>query len=104
MIVDFMNNLIHGFLEDTEKLVNQIDLAIEQENFSTVQDHSHAIKGSAHSIGAASLALCASQIHDTAHAGILIGLPALGSELSYEFELTKTALNKYLEKLDSAIL
>jgi len=102
--IDFMNNLVHGFLEDTEKLVKQIELAIERENFSTVQDHSHAIKGSARSIGAASLALCASQLHDTAHAGILIGLPALCSELSHEFELTKTALNKYLEKLDSAVL
>jgi two-component system sensor histidine kinase RpfC len=98
---DFMNNLICGFLEDTEKLVKQIELAITQENFSTAQDNSHAIKGSARSIGAVSLAQVASQIEDNVHTGILIGLPALSSELSHEFELTKSALNKYLEKLDS---
>ena len=102
--VDFMNNLIHGFLVDTEKLVNQIDLAIEQENFSTIQDHSHAIKGSAHSIGAISLAQCATQIQDNVHAGILISLPALCSELSHEFVLTESALNRYLDKLDSTAL
>jgi HPt (histidine-containing phosphotransfer) domain-containing protein len=96
-----MNNLICGFLEDTEKLVKQIELAITQENFSTAQDNSHAIKGSARSIGAVSLAQVASQIEDNVHTGILIGLPALSSELSHEFELTKSALNKYLEKLDS---
>ena len=99
-----MSNLIQGFLEDTEGLVNQIELAIGQENFSTVQDHSHAIKGSARSIGAVSLAQVASQIQDNVHAGILIGLPALYSELSHEFELTESALNKYLEKLDSTAL
>jgi two-component system sensor histidine kinase RpfC len=102
--VDFMNNLIQGFMQDTEKLVKQIELAIVQENFSTVQDHSHAIKGSARSIGAVSLAQVASQIQDNVHAGILVGLPALGSELSHEFELTESALIKYLEKLDSAVL
>jgi two-component system, sensor histidine kinase RpfC len=102
--IDFMNNLIQGFLEDTEKLVKQIELAIEQESFSTVQDDSHAIKGSARSIGAVSLAQVASQIQDNVHAGILIGLPALSSELSHEFELTESALTKYLEKLDSAVL
>ncbi len=102
--IDFMNNLIQGFLEDTEKLVNQIELAIGQENYSTVQDHAHAIKGSARSIGAVSLAQVASHIQDDVHAGILIGLPALSSELSHEFALTESALNKYLEKLDSAVL
>jgi len=101
---DFMNDLIHGFLEDTEKLVNQIELAITQENFSTVQDHSHAIKGSARSIGAVSLAQVASQIEDNVHAGILIGLPALGSELSHEYELAEFALNKYLKKLASTAI
>ena len=101
---DFMNNLIHGFLKDTEKLVKQIQLAITQDNFSAVQDHSHAIKGSARSIGAVSLAQVASQIEDNIHAGILIGLPALASELSHEFELTEFALTKYLEKLDSTAL
>ena len=99
-----LGDLVHGRLEDTEKLVQQLGLAIETEKFRHVQDHSHAIKGSARRIGAASLAICASQLHDTAHAGILIGLPALCSELSHEFELTKTALNKYLGKLDSAVL
>ena len=102
--VDFMNDLIQGFLKDTEKLVKQIELVIAQENFSTVENHSHAIKGSARSIGAVSLAQVASQIEDNVHAGILIGLPALSSELSHEFELTKSALNKYLEKLDSTAI
>ncbi len=102
--IDFMSNLIQSFLEDTKKLVNQIEHAIDQENFSAVQDHSHAIKGSAHSIGAVSLAQVASQIQDNVHTGILIGLPALYSELSHEFELTESALNKYLEKLDSTAL
>ena len=101
---DFMNSLIISFLEDTEKLINQIDQAIEQENFSIVQEHSHAIKGSARSIGAVSLAQVASQIHDDVCAGIFIGLPALSSELSHEFELTNSALNKYLEKLVSLVL
>ncbi|MCK5525409.1 MAG: response regulator, partial [Thiomargarita sp.] len=89
---DFMNNLIFGFLEDTEKLINQIDLAIEQVNLSTVQNHSHAIKGSARSVGATSLAQCASLIEDQAQTGALYKLPALSSELHHEYNLTRSTL------------
>ncbi|MCK5668930.1 MAG: response regulator, partial [Gammaproteobacteria bacterium] len=101
---DFMNNLIFGFLEDTEKLINQIDLAIEQVNLSTVQNHSHAIKGSARSVGATSLAQCASLIEDQAQTGALYKLPALSSELHHEYNLTRSTLIEYIKTLDSASL
>ncbi len=102
--VDFMNNLIFGFLEDTEKLINQIDLAIEQVNFDTIQNYSHAIKGSARSVGATSLAKCASLIEDQAQTGALYKLPALSSELHHEYNLTRSALIEYIKTLDSASL
>lgn len=101
---DFMNNLIFGFLEDTEKLINHIDQAIEQVNFNTVQNHSHAIKGSARSVGATSLAQCASLIEDQAKTGALYKLPALSSELHHEYNLTRSALIEYIKSLDSAAL
>lgn len=102
--VDFMDDLIQGFLEDTQKLVNQIELAAEQEDFNTVQDDSHAIKGSARSIGATSLAQCASLIEDQAQAGALYKLPALCSELHHEYNLAQSGLIEYLKTLKSAAL
>ena len=73
-------------------------------DFSRIEDHSHAIKGSARSIGATSLANVASQMQDEIQAGIFINLFSLSSELGHEFELTESSLIKYMEKIDSAIL
>jgi len=101
---DFINNLIFGFIEDTKKSIVLIEHDINDNNFSRIEDHSHAIKGSARSIGATSLAQVASQIQDDIQAGILINLPSLSSELGHEFELTESSLIKYMENIDSAIL
>ena len=101
---EFMHDLISGFIIDTKFLITQIETAIEKENFNEIKDHAHAIKGSALYVGANSLAQSAAQIENHSNKGGLLNLPELCSKLSYEFELTNSALTNYLKKLDSVVL
>lgn len=100
----FMSNLISEFITDTRIIISKIENDINDNDFSKIEDHSHAIKGSARSIGAVSLAQVASQIQDEIQSGLLINLPSLSSELGHEFEITESLLNKYLDKIESAVL
>lgn len=101
---DFMNDLVSGFLTDTKQLITKIEFAVEKNNYNTIQDHAHAIKGSALNIGATSLADCASRLVSHCQKEDTQSISDLCNELFLEFELTNSALNSYLKKLDSAVL
>jgi two-component system sensor histidine kinase RpfC len=101
---DFIKDLIAGFIADTKLLISDIETAMHAENYIAIQNHAHAIKGSAHNIGAISLALCASEIFSHSQEGNLLSIPALFSELTQEYETACSALNNYLEKHESAAL
>lgn len=102
--VDFMHDLIQGFLSDTEKLIKQIESEAQMKNFTAIQDHAHAIKGSARSIGAMSLAEIAAEIQNRSNDESIADLLTLCTTLNENFELTKSSLAQYLKKLDSAAL
>ncbi|MHB8624431.1 MAG: hybrid sensor histidine kinase/response regulator [Sulfuricaulis sp.] len=51
----FMPELIHGFLRDTELLLDDMQIAIKKKRFKDFKDLVHAMKGSAGSVGAQTL-------------------------------------------------
>lgn len=51
----FMPELIHGFLHDTEQLLDDMQMAIKEKRYEDFKDIAHAMKGSAGSVGAQSL-------------------------------------------------
>ncbi len=101
---DFMRELISGFISDTKKLITKIKLSFEEENFEAVQEHAHAIKGSAHNIGALAIAASAKHIVDESKKRAYVNMPELYINLVQISGITFTALNAYLDEHESASL
>ncbi|MHB8533917.1 MAG: ATP-binding protein [Sulfuricaulis sp.] len=51
----FLPELIHGFLRDSEQLLNDMEVAIRGKQYKNFKDIAHAMKGSAGSVGAQTL-------------------------------------------------
>ena len=102
--VDFMNDLIHGFLNDSKQLIEHMESSLQDENYAKIQDFAHAIKGSARSIGATALAENASKIHNLCDSVQRENMPSLIESINKEYSKAHTALNLFLQRLDSAAL
>ncbi len=102
--LNFMNELIHGYLKDNKKLMDAIENAVLMDNFIDIQDYAHAMKGSSRSIGATSMAECASIIYTLAKTEHNPSLDTHVKNLHRTYDQTHTALLAYLEQLDSAAL
>jgi two-component system sensor histidine kinase RpfC len=100
----FMQDLIHGFLADTKKLVNSMLISEKHNNYHQIADQAHAMKGSAQSIGAVALANCASKIYKISTGANQGDITTVTSSLMEIYEQTQSALISYLEKLESAAL
>jgi len=96
--------LISGFISDTKKLITKIKLSIEEENFEAVQEHAHAIKGSAHNIGALAIAESAKNIVEESKKRDYVNMPELYLNLVQISGTTFSALNAYLDEHESASL
>lgn len=101
---EFMNDLIHGFLKDSKILINSISQSLKNNKFHEMSDYAHAMKGSAQSIGATSLAKYASMIYKLSSNGEHNSVYSYSNDLINEYEKTESALLAYLKKLDSAVL
>ncbi|MCH8918171.1 MAG: signal recognition particle receptor subunit alpha [Proteobacteria bacterium] len=102
--VDFMSDLIRGFLKDTKDLIQAIEQSLQAGKFVDIQDNAHAIRGSAKSIGAVSLAEIASIIYKLTTSTHENSLISPIEELNAEYIRTQADLLSYLEQLDKAAL
>ncbi|MEE8321402.1 MAG: ATP-binding protein [Gammaproteobacteria bacterium] len=102
--MDFMRDLIHGFIDDSAKTIGQIEQALERQQYLSIQDSAHALKGSAKSIGATAMADYASAIHTHTSIEDRELLSSHFYRLKDGFKETQSALLTYLDKLDSAVI
>ncbi len=100
----FMEDLIGGFLDDTDALIEAIGLALRENDLETYRELTHALKGSARSIGAVALAECASAIHQLPQAELHGNIPDITDELRQRFSDTRKALTAFLEQIDEESL
>lgn len=100
--VEFMHELISGFLEDSRKLIGDIEDAVSSHRLDDLQDYIHALKGSARSIGAIALAEQAAQIHDSARLIERKHLPHNLAKLRSCYSDTEAELLHYEKQLRSA--
>ena len=100
--IEFMHDLIHGFLFDTERLIEKIGQAVEADDIEQILDLVHALKGSARSIGATALADQAHHIHNLCKSPDRRALPACAEAIREAFTRTDSELKHYLEQLESA--
>jgi two-component system, sensor histidine kinase RpfC len=102
--VDFMDDLIQGFLSDSKILINKIEQALHTDKFNELQDYAHAMKGSTRSIGATSMAECASTVHKMSLSENKTTLAMNIKELNAQYHQTQAALTAYLKQLKSIAL
>jgi two-component system sensor histidine kinase RpfC len=102
--LNFMQDLIRGFIEDSRALIANMQRSAANRRFDEVRDFVHALKGSARSIGASALATQAAVIHDKSRT---IDRRLLGRNieiLSSCLDQTEIELLQYLEQLESAVM
>ncbi|MBI2993638.1 MAG: response regulator [Gammaproteobacteria bacterium] len=102
--VEFMDELVNGFIEDSRGLISDIEQAIASQRLDELQDFLHALKGSASSIGALSLAEQATLLRDDARHIDRRNLPRLLANLKACHADTETELLRYLSRLRSAAI
>ncbi|MDD3447985.1 MAG: ATP-binding protein [Gammaproteobacteria bacterium] len=99
---DFLEELIGGFISDTEDLLGRLRPAVERSAFEEARDILHAIAGSAGSLGADTLYEACSQLSRATR----LGDPGLMRQrlegLFREFEQTREALREYLRRRNAA--
>ena len=99
---DFLEELIDGFISDTEDLLGRLRPAVDRCAFEEARDILHAIAGSAGSLGADTLYEACSQLSRATR----LGDPGLMRQrlegLFREFEQTREALREYLRRRNAA--
>ncbi len=94
---DFVARLIHGFLEDTEALLEQMQQTLLEQRYSGFKDLAHALKGSAGSVGTETLHQLATGIGRLTHDELRIQATALMHDLVNAYETARYELLSYLD-------
>jgi two-component system sensor histidine kinase RpfC len=102
--MDFMSDLIQGFLKDSKTLIETMKNSYTAGRFAAIQDSAHAMKGSTRSIGAVSLAQYATSIHQMCTSENKTQMGDYLNQMDEAYDRTQTALVAYLEQLESAAL
>jgi two-component system sensor histidine kinase RpfC len=89
----FVENLLSGFTEDSQKLVEKLEESLRLMRFEEFKEILHAIKGSAASIGAVSL-------RETCHQYEKITHSELKADSAKVLNIIKTAFNQLRQALD----
>jgi len=99
----FMQELINGFIQDGEALLRQMEAAVAGEQYETLRDLVHALKGSAVTLGADQLCrTCAGINNQTASELEASGIRLL-KVVREQFQQVRVSLLDYLKKSQSAV-
>ena len=94
----FIPELIHGFLHDTEGLLEGMEKAMREKRYSDFRDLAHAMKGSAGSVGVQSLYDVCSVISGVCDDLLGKEASALMHDLVTQYESARYELLAYLER------
>jgi two-component system sensor histidine kinase RpfC len=94
----FMPELIHGFLQDTEQLLEDMEKAMREKRYKDFKDLAHAMKGSAGSVGAQTLYDICSNMPGMPDEELLKKASSLMHDLITQYESARYELLAYLEK------
>ena len=92
----FVNELVEGFLEDSQDLLDAMSQALSDHAYEQFKDHAHALKGCASSIGAEALGYTAGAITKLKHSDVRQQGEQCYTKLRAEFERAKSALKAYI--------
>jgi two-component system sensor histidine kinase RpfC len=98
----FMQELINGFVQDGEVLLAQMEAAVAAEQYETLRDLVHALKGAAVTLGADQLCRTCAGINNQTTSELEVGGPRLLKVVHEQFQQARASLLDYLKKGQSA--
>jgi two-component system sensor histidine kinase RpfC len=99
----FMPELLNGFIQDGEALLRQMDAAVAAEQYETLRDLVHALKGSAVTLGAEQLCRTCVGINAQTTSELQAGGARVLKVVREQFQQARTSLLDYLKKSQSAV-
>lgn len=91
----FVESLILGFIEDTDRNLNDLKVYVQALDFANIHDTAHAIAGSATNIGAEELSQICVELDDITPNEIY-KVPTLFAQANHAYQNTKLAFADYL--------
>lgn len=91
----FVESLIQGFIEDTDKNLNDLKAYVQALDFGNIHDTAHAIAGSATNIGADELSQICVEL-DGITPNEIYKVPTLFAQANHAYQNTKLAFTDYL--------
>jgi two-component system sensor histidine kinase RpfC len=98
----FMPELINGFIQDGEALLKQMEAAIAAEQYETLRDLVHALKGAAVTLGAEQLCKTCAGINNQTSSELELGGARILKVMREQFQQARASLLEYLKKSQSA--
>ena len=98
----FMPELLNGFIQDGEALLRQMDAAVAAEQYETLRDLVHAMKGSAVTLGAEQLCRTCVGINSQTTSELQASGPRVLKIIREQFQQARASLLDYLKKNQSA--
>jgi two-component system sensor histidine kinase RpfC len=98
----FMPELLNGFIQDGEALLRQMDAAVAAEQYETLRDLVHAMKGSAVTLGAEQLCRTCVGINGQTTSELQASGPRALKVIREQFQQARASLLDYLKKSQSA--
>jgi len=98
----FMPELLNGFIQDGEALLRQMDAAVAAEQYETLRDLVHAMKGSAVTLGAEQLCRTCVGINSQTTSELQASGPRVLKIIREQFQQARASLLDYLKKSQSA--
>ncbi len=101
---DFLRTVIYGFLSETEKLLEAMRIALFKQEYTTLKELAHILKGSSGNIGAEALYNVCSRILAQNCAELETSASGLLEEALSGYPSTRTSLLHYLNGANQASL
>jgi two-component system sensor histidine kinase RpfC len=99
---NFMPELLNGFIQDGEALLRQMDAAVAAEQYETLRDLVHAMKGSAVTLGAEQLCRTCVGINGQTTSELQASGPRVLKVIREQFQQARASLLDYLKRSQSA--
>jgi two-component system sensor histidine kinase RpfC len=97
----FMQDLVNGFIQDGEALVRQMEAAVGSQQYETLRDLVHAMKGSALTLGAEQLCSTCAGLNSQTPSELGASGTRVLKVVRDQFQQARTSLLEYLKKRHS---
>jgi two-component system sensor histidine kinase RpfC len=100
--IHFIEGLIHGFIEDTDRNLNDLKVFVQALDFMNISETAHAIAGSATNIGADELSRICIEL-DNITPNEIYKVPSLYAQAINAYQKTKQAFVHYLAEQEQQV-